>query len=576
MGTFELQEYIEPLRKWWWLLLASTVIAALSALGYLSMQPPLYESRTTLMVGTGVADINPDGSRLFVQQQLADTYADMARRSTIYQNTAKALNLGWLPVYNVQVVPNTPILEIWVVDQEKERAKLVAEELVKQLQLLSPEQKQDKSRRDFVEEQLAKLEASIRGTESDITAKEQELQNLNSARDIETAREEISALTQKLNDLRVSYADYLTNSQTGAVNQLNILEPASTPFEPMDSRLPLNVAIAAIVGLVLAAGAAYLMEYLDNTVKNAEQVKRDLSLPTLGAIPVIPATSDADNKLVMLGNRQNGASEAFRVLRTNLQFASVDRPLGLVLITSPSPAEGKSLTSANLSVALARSGKRVILVDTDLHRPSQHRIFRLINHSGLTNALLGESSTIDTLLQPTAVEGLRILTTGPLPPNPAELLSTRRMQDILQQLRSMADIVVLDSPPVTVVADTAQVASEADGVILVLNTRRTTRDSARRALAALQQVNARMLGVLLNGVSAQNTGYHYYYATNYSRGYSRDYSKPEKYSKSSAKPVITHNKERTFNTNGSFSLINGNGAEHDVVDTKSQRFQTGD
>ena len=253
------------------------------------------------MVGTGVADINPDGSRLFVQQQLADTYADMARRSTIYQNTAKALNLEWLPVYNVQVVPNTPILEIWVVDQEKERAKLVAEELVKQLQLLSPEQKQDKSRRDFVEEQLAKLEASIRETESDITAKEQELQNLNSARDIETARQEIAALTQKLNDLRVSYADYLTNSQTGAVNQLNVLEPASTPFAPMDSRLPLNVAIAAIVGLVLAAGAAYLMEYLDNTVKNAEQVKRDLSLPTLGAIPVIQATGDTDNKLVYAG-----------------------------------------------------------------------------------------------------------------------------------------------------------------------------------------------------------------------------------------------------------------------------------
>ena len=185
------------------------------------------------------------------------------------------------------------------------------------------------------------------------------------------------------------------------------------------------------------------------------------------------------------------------MLRTNLQFASVDRPLGLVLITSPSPAEGKSLTSANLSVALARSGKRVILVDTDLHRPSQHRIFRLINHSGLTNALLGEFSTIDTLLQPTAVEGLRILTTGPLPPNPAELLSTRRMQDILQQLRSMADIVVLDSPPVTVVADTAQVATEADGVILVLNTRRTTRDSARRALAALQQVNRANVGCVI-------------------------------------------------------------------------------
>lgn len=538
MSTIELSEYIQPLRKWWWLLLASTIIAAGSALAYLSTQPPLYESRTTLMVGSGVSDSNPDYNTLYIQQQLADTYADMAQRSTVYQKTAAALHLTWLPAYDVRVVSNTPILEIRVIDEIAERAQRVANELVNQLRSLSPGSKQTEDRRTFVEDQLHKLETSIRQTEDDISAKEQQLQNLNSAREIAAVRSEITALNQKLIDLRARYTDFLANSQRGAVNQLNVLEPAPLPTTPIDSQLPLNVAVAAMVGFALAAGAAYLMEYLDNTIKTADQVKRDLHLTTLGAIPMIQSAGEVDSKLVMLSGKQSGPSEAFRVLRTNLQFASVDRPLGLVLITSPSPAEGKSLTSANLSVALARSGKRVILVDADLHRPSQHRIFRLINHSGLTNALLADSNGIEQLLQTGPVENLRILTTGPLPPNPAELLSTKRMHDILELLRGMADIVVLDSPPVTVVADTAQVASQADGVVLVLNTQRTTREAAKRALGALTQVKANVLGVLLNGVSNQNTGYHYYYYASYANNYSRN-ERGQAKDKSKALPLLT-------------------------------------
>lgn len=548
MGTIELTEYLQPLRKWWWLLLASTIIAAGSALAYLSMQTPLYESRTTLMVGSGVSDSNPDASTLYTQQQLADTYADMARRSTVQQKTAEALNLGWLPFYDVRVVANSPILEIRVVDEVPERAQTVATELVTQLRNLSPGNKQSEDRRIFVEEQLRNLETSIRETEADITSKEQNLQNLNSARDIASVRNEIGALNQKLIDLRARYTDFLSNSQRGAVNQLNVLEPASLPGGPIDTQLPLNVVVAAMVGFALAAGAAYLMEYLDNTIKTADQVKRDLNLPTLGAIPLISKVGTADSKLVMLNSRQNGTSEAFHVLRTNLQFASVDRPLGLVLVTSPSPAEGKSLTSANLSVALARSGKRVILVDTDLHRPNQHQIFRLINHSGLTNALLSDSSKIEGLLQNTVIDNLRLLTTGPLPPNPSEILSTKRMQEILTQLRGMADIVILDSPPVTVVADTAQIATYADGVVLVLNAQKTTRDAAKRALGALTQVKAHMLGVLLNGVSEKNPGYHYYYYATYDNNYSRKDASGKsesgksggKSSKSSAQAQLTY------------------------------------
>jgi non-specific protein-tyrosine kinase len=557
MENIDLQEYIAPLRKWWWLLVAATLLAALSALAYLLTQPDTYESRSTLMIGSGVQALNPDNNQLYTAQKLAETYADIAKRGNIQQATMDALGFDWLPQYSVSVVPNTQILEIVVIDSEPTRAQLVAAELVNQLILLSPVSKQTSERSRFVSEQLQKLENSIRITEDKIAQQEQLLTKLLSAREIAAARDELNALSQKLASMQGTYTALLNNTQRGAVNSISVLEPASLPMSPIDSKLPLNVVVAALLGCVLAAGAAYVIEYLDNTVKSSEQIKRDLALNTLGAIPNIPFKSEAENRLVMLNSQSSAASEAFRILRTNLQFSSIDRPLHKVLITSPSPSEGKSFTSANLSVALARTGKRVILVDTDLHRPSQHRLFHQINHSGLTNALLGDHGSLDALLRPTPVEGLRLLTTGPLPPNPSELLSTQRMRDILAELSEMADIVLLDSPPVTVVADTASLSTDVDGVIMVLNVRSTTRDSAKRAVAALQQVKARLLGVLLNGVSNTNTGYHYHYTSGYEKGYYRDGDSGKKVKgagqAADAAPMFNFAASRTFTANGSKS-----------------------
>ena len=215
---------------------------------------------------------------------------------------------------------------------------------------------------------------------------------------------------------------------------------------------------------------------------------------------------------MMLSTTPNPAAESYRMLRTNLQFASVDRPLKMLLITSPAPGEGKSLTAANLAAAYTRAGKRVVLVDADLHRPSQQRFFRLRNNVGLTLALFDDKMGLEGLMQDSGLPGLRIMTTGPLPPNPAELLGSRRMQEILGRLRDQADIVIIDSPPVSAVSDALILASQADGVLLIVKSGKTSRTVAKKALSTLRQAKTQLVGAVYNGISAQDSDYTYDYA----------------------------------------------------------------
>ncbi len=247
-------------------------------------------------------------------------------------------------------------------------------------------------------------------------------------------------------------------------------------------------------------------------------MKNYLGLTTLGAVPAMKGMTDA-SELVMLSSGHTAATEAYRVLRTNLQFAAVDRPLRSLLITSTAPAEGKSLTAANLAAALAQAGQQVVLLDADLHRPRQHRIFKIPNSIGVTTALVTPGIDLDDLLQVTQVPGLRVLTTGPLAPNPSELLASERMKALLAELKAHADIVVLDSPPTMALADAAILASNADGVILVLDASKTRRGLAKKAVEGLQQVKGRVVGAVLNRTPTRGAGAYYYYYHDYGRYY---------------------------------------------------------
>jgi capsular exopolysaccharide synthesis family protein len=210
-------------------------------------------------------------------------------------------------------------------------------------------------------------------------------------------------------------------------------------------------------------------------------------------------------------NPGSPVAEAYRALRTNVQFANAEKPVRTLLITSAEVDEGKSTTAANLAVTLAQTGAQTILVDCDLRRPILHQIFGLGNQSGLSTLIPSQGAGLSEL-QNTAVPNLRLLTSGPLPANPSELLCSGRMQEILQLLRQEAEYVILDAPPVTVVTDGAVLASKADGALLVISAGRTKRDLARRAKAALEKVNANVLGVVMNNVKLDGDLYRYYSA----------------------------------------------------------------
>ena len=212
--------------------------------------------------------------------------------------------------------------------------------------------------------------------------------------------------------------------------------------------------------------------------------------------------------LVTLTDPRSPRAEAYRSLRTNLEFSSLDHPLHTLLVTSAAPDEGKSTTLANLGVINAQAGKRVILADCDLRRPSLHELFRLSNNVGVTTAMLAQQNELP--LQTTEVPNLLVLTSGPLPPNPADLLASARMALLLQQLAEQADLVLLDSAPVVAVTDAALLATKVDGVLLVINAGHTRREHTQRAKDLLGKVNARLVGAVLNNATVDTSAYSYY------------------------------------------------------------------
>ena len=221
----------------------------------------------------------------------------------------------------------------------------------------------------------------------------------------------------------------------------------------------------------------------------------------------------------MLTDPRSPAAEAYRTLRVNIQFASPDKPLRTILATSTSPEDGKSTTLANLAVALAETGASTLLVDCDLRRPSLHTLFGLPNEQGLTSLILAAATgdvpgaapeQTPLPLQATRVENLRLLTSGPVPPNPAELLASRRMAEILTTLAGLADYVLFDTPPVIAVTDAAILAPHVDGVLLIVRAGKTKRDLAVKAKAILAQVNAPLVGVVLNDATVDSKAYGYY------------------------------------------------------------------
>jgi len=284
--------------------------------------------------------------------------------------------------------------------------------------------------------------------------------------------------------------------------------PAVEPERPIKPRKKLNTLLASVVGVMLAVGVSFLIEYLDDTIRTTDAVQA-LGLSALGTLPRFAA--EGGEEPIAAVRPKSPLAEAYRALRTNIQVAT-DKPLHALLITSANPTEGKSTVVANLGVVMAQAGWSVIVADSDLRRPVLHDIFELPNEAGLSNALIKDRPGFDGYLQTTQVQNLRVLTSGPLPPNPAELLGSPRMGELIQQLREEADVLLFDSPAFLAVTDAALLAKNMDGVLLVVEAGTTRRQAALEARDSLARVGANLLGVVLNKFSPERAAGYYYYS----------------------------------------------------------------
>lgn len=517
MEQLELRRYALLLWRWLWLIVLSAVLAGGAAYVTSKQQTPVYSASTLLMISPSKAQLMDTLSYQPMADRLAATYIQMLTRRPVLEVVIS--NLG-LPTtaqslgksVSAQQLRNTQLLQLSVEDTDPDRAAAIANEIPR----VFIEQNSELQARRYADSKTS-LQRQIDDTQAEITAVQDRVQALEAAanpdqNELDRQRRDLQALQNSYASLSKSFED-LRLEEAKQLDTLLVSEQARPPDEPIRPKTMQNTLLAAIVGAILALSTAFLVEYLDDVLKNPEDVQKSLGLTTLGAVPAMAGNS-AD-KLAMLERGHSAITEAYRALRTNLQFVSVDRPLRFLQISSPSPSEGKSVTSSNLAAALAQSEKQVILLDCDLHRPRMHRLFGLPNATGLTSALLDQVSDPLSVLQETSAPGLRVMTSGPLPPNPAELLGSARMREVLAALGAAADIVILDSPPVLAMSDSAILASQVDGVLLVLDARDTRRELARRALASLQQVKARVVGAVLNRVSQERSGYYYYYYSHY-------------------------------------------------------------
>ena len=512
----ELRRYIDLFVRWWWLIVLGTVLAAGSAYVFSKRSVPVYQASSTLLVDQS-KQVTTDYTSIMTSERLTQTYAEWLRKRPVLDETIRRLNLPMTSVtlaaaIKVTPVRNTQLLVISVEDTDPARAAAIANLLpeIFREQSNSMQATRFTSAKSSVEEQLTQVRGDIGRTQEAIN-KAQAAGNASELTRLQTDLRELqtseTTLTKSLADIRLEEAKTTDN--------LFAIERADAPTKPIRPRTVQNTLLAAVVGAMLALGAIFLIEYLNDVLQNPDDVQNTLGLTTLGAVPEAEAPL---GELTIVESGQSGAAESYRVLRTNMQFTAVDRPLSTLLVTSPSPSEGKTRTAANLAAALAQAGRRVILVDADLHRPRLHRLFKLPNNTGLTTALVNGSVALDQLLRDTTVPGLRVLTSGPLPPNAAELLGAAAMKTLLAELAEQADIVVLDSPPAMALSDTALLSTQTDGVLLVLYADKTRREMARRTLDALRQVQARVVGVVLNRVPARGRGYYYYYYQYYHSG----------------------------------------------------------
>lgn len=551
----EIREYFNLLKRFWWIPL---IIAAIFAgVAYYTTPRPstFYSARTTVLLSQGTAEL-PDIDDISAGQRVASTYSQLMTTQAVLDEVIANLGLNTSAGalrgrITIAPVATTNLLHVSATAGNAQEAADVANEVVRVFIKQNSEQKNSRysakaleyeTEISQLEIEVGEMRAQALRIQWDVEELQQRVDDLERLRDtdglngsqqqeLEQLRsqliEKLLAQTKHESDLDQKETRYLSllNSleevrllEAQTTDFMSIIEFASTGFPVTgQSRKMINAMQGAVAGIVLGLGIIFLTEQLRTTVKTTNEVEQTVGVPTYGMIADIKGAAPKD-KLIVSRQPRSPIAEAYRVIRSNIDFAKPDGEIKTLVVTSSSPAEGKTVTTANLAATMAQAGKRVILVDADLRRPTMHKIFSLSNSRGVTTAItMGRErgDSISEHLSRTSVDNLYLMPSGPLPPNPADILGSDDMLKMIQELREIADVVIFDTPPVLAVADPSLLARICDATLLVVLANSTRLDALRQAAERLTQSRANLVGVIMNRISASENGYYHYY---YSHG----------------------------------------------------------
>ncbi|MBE2202176.1 MAG: polysaccharide biosynthesis tyrosine autokinase [Anaerolinea sp.] len=513
----ELREYANLIWRWLWLIILGTVTAGAAAYLVSRNQPPIYRATAILLVSEGAADSNEYRS-LLVGEQLAQSYVKRLTNYQVLEQAIANVGLDMEPTelqkqIQVTLLNETQLIALSVLNPNPHTASRLANEIPAVFARRNVEQQMERfaSSKLNLETELSKIEMELKTAENRLTAVKQQAPPDNSA--IDQASTNVIRLQDTYSRLLQSYEN-IRVAEASSLNTIIIDETARPSGIPVSPKVRNNTLLAAAVGAMLTIGLAFLIEYLDDTIKNPREIEQGTGLTPLGHIERMRIT-DMTDALVVATDPRSPAAEAFRHIRTNIQYVSVDRPLHTLLITSANMGEGKSTVSINLAAALAQSGKQVILVDADMRRPTLHKLLEVDGSKGLANLIIrGREDT--SFLKGTLITNLRLLPAGRIPPNPAELLGSERMKDVLAWLQQQADYVIFDSPPVLAVTDGVVLSQLVDSTLFVIG-EQTKFLAFVAAVKQVKTLESHISGVIMNKINPRHSRnyYYYYYQTNY-------------------------------------------------------------